>query len=184
MKEFIFISGNQHKADYLAKWLGQPIAHQKVDLPELQSLDAQEIITAKAQAAYEIIKKPVLVEDVSLTFTAMGRLPGPFIKWFLEEIGPAGLVKIADSLPHRQAVAGILFTYYDGKDMRLFEATTEGTVSDEPRGLNAFGAKGWNPIFIPKGSTKTFAEMTDDEVRPFSQRAKAIEKLRLFLEEG
>jgi non-canonical purine NTP pyrophosphatase (RdgB/HAM1 family) len=184
MKDFVFISGNQHKADYLTKWLGHPIVHQKVDLPELQSLDAQEIITAKAQAAYEIINKPVLVEDVSLTFTAMGRLPGTFIKWFLEEIGPAGLVKIADGLAHRQAVAGILFAYYDGKDMRLFGATTEGTVSHEPRGLNAFGPKGWNPIFIPKGSTKTFAEMTDDEVRPFSQRAKAIEKLRTFFNEA
>ena len=183
MKNFILITGNQHKADYLAKWLGRPIDHQKIDLPELQSLDAHEIVTAKAQAAYDIIQKPILVEDVSLVFTAMGRLPGTLIKWFLEEIGPEGLVKIADGLPHRKAVAGILYAYYDGTTIQLFEGRAEGTVAPEPRGLNAFGAKGWNPIFIPNGSTKTFAEMTDDEVKPFSQRAQAIEKLRIFLAE-
>jgi non-canonical purine NTP pyrophosphatase (RdgB/HAM1 family) len=182
VKQCIFITGNQHKADYLAKWLNLPVEHQKVDLPEIQSLDAHEIVSAKARAAYSIVKKPVLVEDVSLTFTAMGRLPGPLIKWFLEEIGPKGLVKIADGLPHRKAVASIVYAYYDGTDVRFIESSTEGTVAPKPRGLNAFGAKGWNPIFIPDGSTKTFAEMTDDEVRPFSQRAKAIEKLRAFLE--
>jgi len=182
MRQFTLITGNQHKADYLAKWLGMPVDHQKVDLPELQSLDLREIVVAKVQAAYDIVNKPVVVEDVSLAFTAMGRLPGPLIKWFLEEIGPDGLVKIADGLPHRKAVASMLYAYYDGQHMELFEGTAEGSVADAPRGVNSFGAKGWNPIFIPNGSDKTFAEMTDDEVRPFSQRAKAIEKLRAFLE--
>jgi non-canonical purine NTP pyrophosphatase (RdgB/HAM1 family) len=182
MKDFTLITGNPHKVEYLEKWLGLPVRHQSIDLPEIQSLDATEIITAKAEAAYTLVKEPVVVEDVTLTFTAMGRLPGPFIKWFLEDIGPAGLADIARGLPHRQAIAGILYAYYDGTDMQVFEATTEGTVADAPRGVNSFGARGWNPIFIPDGSTKTFAEMSDDEVRPFSQRAKAIEKLRAFLQ--
>jgi non-canonical purine NTP pyrophosphatase (RdgB/HAM1 family) len=183
MKQFTLITGNQHKADYLARWLGQDIDHQRVDLDELQSLDAREIIEHKVRAAYEIVQKPVLVEDVSLTFTAMGRLPGPFIKWFLEDIGPAGLVKIVDGLPHRKAVASILYAYYDGTDVHIFEGRTEGVVPPEMRGTNVFGPKGWNAIFIPNGSTKTYAEMDDDEIKPFSHRWQAIEKLRVFLNE-
>jgi len=78
-----FITGNQHKADYLAKWLGMPINHQKVDLTEIQSLDLHEVVEHKVREAYRIIQKSVLVEDVSLTFHALGRLPGTLVKWFL-----------------------------------------------------------------------------------------------------
>lgn len=181
MKEFILVTSNQAKADYLAKWLEMPVNHQNADVPEMQSLDPHEVINHKVRGAYEIFKKPVVVEDVSLTLTAMGRLPGTLIKWFLEEIGAAGVAKIADGLPHRNAVAGIIYAYYDGAQVQLFEAETKGAIAPAPRGTNAFGSKGWNTIFIPEGGTKTFAEMTDDEVRPFSHRSKAIDKLRAFL---
>lgn len=70
-----FITGNQNKADYLAKYLGFPVAHQKIHLDELQSLSLREIVEHKVKQAYDIIKKPVLVEDVSLEFSALGRLP-------------------------------------------------------------------------------------------------------------
>ncbi|MEK7153184.1 MAG: non-canonical purine NTP pyrophosphatase, partial [Patescibacteria group bacterium] len=97
---FTFISGNQHKVDYLAKWLGRPIEYQKIDLDEIQSLDLKAVAEHKVRQAYAILKRPVLVEDVGFTFEAMGRLPGPLIKWFLEELGVAGLCNLADGLEH------------------------------------------------------------------------------------
>ncbi len=51
-----FITGNQHKADYLAKYLGIEIAHRKIDLDELQSLDLHEIVTHKVKQAYDIVR--------------------------------------------------------------------------------------------------------------------------------
>lgn len=183
MKSFTFITGNQHKADYLAKWLGQTIDHQKVDLPELQSLDLREVVEHKVRAAYDIVKKPVLVEDVSLQFTAMGRLPGTLIKWFLQEVGPEGLIKLAAGFTDRGATAGIMYAYYDGATVQTFEGKVQGSIATEARGENTFG-KGWNCLFIPGGSTKTYAEMTDDEVKSFNHRAQAIEKLRAFLDEN
>src|SRR6476469_6425452 len=99
----VFITGNQNKADFLAKWLGMPVKHHKLDLDELQSLDLHQIVEHKARQAYTIIKQPVLVEDASLTFTAMGRLPGTFIKWFIEEIGYDGLLKLANNLDSQEA---------------------------------------------------------------------------------
>lgn len=86
MKDLIFITGNQHKANILAKHLGVAVAHQKLDLDELQSLVLHVVAEHKARQAYDISGKPALVEDVSLTFHALGRLPGPFIKWFIEEL--------------------------------------------------------------------------------------------------
>src|SRR2546430_10482604 len=70
--------------------------------------------TTLFRSAYDIVKKPVLVEDIAFTFTAMGRLPGPLIKWFLEELGNDGLCKLANGLDNRGAKAEI-----DRKSTRL-----------------------------------------------------------------
>jgi inosine/xanthosine triphosphate pyrophosphatase family protein len=86
MRSITFITGNQKKADYLARYLGFPIEHIKLDLEEIQSMELQEIVEHKVKQAYEKIKKPVIVEDASLEFTALGKLPGPFIKFFIEEM--------------------------------------------------------------------------------------------------
>lgn len=180
MKEIVFITGNQHKADYLSRWLGMPVAHQKVDLDELQSLDLSEIIDHKARQAYELVKKPVLVEDVGLAFTAMGKLPGPLVKWFLQEVGNTGLCSIASTLPHRKAIASIMYGYCDGQQVRTFFYEQPGSIAEHPRGEHGIG---WNPIFIPEGQDRTYGEMTVDELRPVSFRAKAIDELRVFLQQ-
>lgn len=185
MKDLTFITGNQHKADYLAKWLGVPVPHRKLDLDELQSLDLAEVVEHKVRQAYDITKSPVLVEDVALTFTAMGRLPGTFIKWFLEEIGTAGLCKIADTLDSRDAVASIKYALYDGRELHIFDGEVHGTIASESREKTAHNdwktSKSWNNIFIPDGSNKVYAEMTDEELQPFSHRYQAIQKLKTFL---
>jgi inosine triphosphate pyrophosphatase len=179
--DFIFVTGNQHKADHLARWLGVPITHKKADVDELQSLDLREVSEHKARQAYKLFKQPVLVEDVALTFTAAGRLPGTLIKWFLEELGTQGLCNFADGLAHRKAVASICYSLYDGKQMHCFEASVSGQIVQTPRGDLGFG---WNSIFMPDGSDKTYGELTSDEVAPFSHRALAVKKLQEFLAHG
>lgn len=180
MDDLVFITGNQHKADYLAKWLDMPIRHHKLDLDELQSLDLRTVVEHKVRQAYDKLKQPVLVEDVALTFTDMGRLPGTLIKWFLEELGTEGLCNMANGLKDRRAVASICYALYDGEQLHFFENHISGVIAPAPRGDLGFG---WNPVFQPDGSDKTYGEMTDDELRPFSVRAHAIDKLHNFLQD-
>lgn len=66
------------------------IIGQKIDLPELQG-EPEEISRRKCELAAEQVQGPVMVEDTSLCFNALGGLPGPYIKWFLEKIGHEGL---------------------------------------------------------------------------------------------
>ena len=61
MKDLTFITGNQNKADFLAKHLGVPVAHHKLDLDEIQSLDPRVVVEHKVRQAYEVLNKPVLV---------------------------------------------------------------------------------------------------------------------------
>jgi non-canonical purine NTP pyrophosphatase (RdgB/HAM1 family) len=179
MNDVVFITGNQHKADYLAKWLGMPINHQKVDLTEVQSLDVREVVEHKVREAYKVVGKPVLVEDVSLTFHALGRLPGTLVKWFLEELDNDGLCKLLNGYEDRAATASIMYGLFDGETVHMFGAEVLGSIPPEPRGNLGFG---WNAIFVPDGTDKTYAEMTDEELEPFSHRAKAVAKLKEFLQ--
>lgn len=64
----VFITGNADKAAYLARYLGVELDHQKIDLDEIQSTSLEEIVEHKVRQAYDRIGKPVLVEDVALSF--------------------------------------------------------------------------------------------------------------------
>jgi len=154
------------------------VQHHKLDLDEIQSLDEHAVVAHKAHQAYAVLDEPVLVEDTSLIFTAMGHLPGPLVKWFLEELGNDGMCKLVDGLTHRKAIATVTYGYCDGANVHFFESSITGVISPKPRGTNGMG---WDPIFIPEGNTKTFAEMTDEQKKGFSARAQAIEKLEAFL---
>lgn len=177
----VFITGNQKKAEYLAKWLGIELEHRSVDQDEIQSLDLETVVEHKARQAYKLVGGPVLVEDVSLTFTAMGHLPGTFVKWFIQEIGLEGLCALAQSLPRQDAEAAILYGLFDGTSMHYFEARQKGSISPEPRGDAGFG---WNPIFIPDGTDLTYGEMDEPTFATWNIRAHAVAKIRDFLEKS
>lgn len=180
MAEVTFITGNQHKADYLAKMLGMPLAHTKLALEELQSVSLEEIVKHKVKQAYELIGKAALVEDVSLGFDAQNGLPGPFIKFYVEQ--PDGLEKLCRSLDgfdNRGATAACIFGYYDGRRLELLRGELHGTIADHPRGNNGFG---WDAIFCPDGyGGLTRAEMTPSDDAATYATIKPFTALREFL---
>lgn len=173
-----FITGNQAKADYLTRCLGREIAHQKIDLPELQSLDLREVVEAKAKAAFAKVRSPVLIEDVSLEFKSLAPLPGPLIKWFLQSLDTLGLAELAHKYENQAATAKVLFGLYDGMELYTFEGIIQGRIAQKPRGENGFG---WDSIFIPEGQEKTWGEMSETEKDQTSMRKPAIQALESFL---
>ena len=178
MSAFTFITGNTGKAKYLSDYFHLPIEHKKLDLDEIQSLDLTKIVEDKVERAYKIVQKPVLVEDISLVFTSLDKLPGPLIKWFFETLGNEGLCRLLDGYSSREAVAEVQFALHDGKEVKIFSGVMEGTISEHPRGEAGFG---WDSVFIPHGHTKTWGEMSDDEKHNTSMRRIALEKLNKHL---
>ncbi|GCE09430.1 non-canonical purine NTP pyrophosphatase [Dictyobacter aurantiacus] len=178
MQPLTFITGNKGKAEQVSWLLHVPLTHKKIDLPEIQSLDLATIVAWKAKEAYQHVQSPVLVEDTSLCFGALGKLPGPLIKWFLAELGTNGLCRLLDSYPDRSAEATVMFGLYDGQALHTFRGSQKGSIALAPRGQNGFG---WDSIFIPSGSEKTWAELTIEEQKEASMRKAALEKLRVHL---
>jgi non-canonical purine NTP pyrophosphatase (RdgB/HAM1 family) len=179
MDKLTFITGNPGKAQEVSRYLGSPVDHVSLDLDEIQSLDLEEIVKDKAMRAYGKLGSQVLVEDVSLVFSAFGKLPGPLIKWFLEELGNEGLCRLLDGKENRDCSATVCYGLCDGKTVRLVSGAMEGTVAEHPRGSNSFG---WAAIFVPTGMTKTYAELSNEEQAPIAMRRKALEKLRALID--
>lgn len=176
MKDVVFVTGNQYKADYLAQLLGFPIEHQKVESDEIQSLDLREVVAHKLRQAYAKVGRPVLVEDVSLEFTALGRLPGTYIKDFMKELGHEGLCRLIDG-KSREAVARCVFGYFSGETETYFESSLAGTIPEHPQGNNGYG---WDPIFIPDGYKVTRAQLSpEDDLKTYLQ-IKPIEQVKNF----
>lgn len=174
MGKLTFITGNAAKAEQLGRHLDFYVDHKKIDLTEIQSLDLHEIVEHKAKEAFKHIGSPVLIEDTSLTFHALGKLPGPLIKWFLTELNNEGLSKLLNGYSDRSATAEVLFGYYDGEELKTFNGSARGSIALEPRGERGFG---WDPIFIPEGYQKTWGEMDIEEQKNTSMRRIALKKL-------
>ncbi|HXH26663.1 MAG TPA: non-canonical purine NTP pyrophosphatase [Candidatus Acidoferrum sp.] len=173
-----FITGNQSKADYLAKYLGFEVEHHKLDLDELQSLDLKQIVEHKVRQAYEKLHAPVIVEDVSLEFTAFGRLPGPFIKFFLWEMSSQQICSLLDD-KRREAVGRCMFGYFDGAVLKLLEGELHGKIANQPAGNNGFG---WDDIFIPDGYDVTRAQLDEEDYRKVYLQIRPLTALKTFLQ--
>ena len=176
-EEITFITGNSSKAKHLKDYLHFPVNHLDLDLPEIQSLDLRAVVEDKAKRAYGVVKKPVLVEDVSLVFNALDKLPGPLVKWFFGTLGNKKLCDLLNQYEDRNAVAEVQFALCDKGKVVTFKGSMKGTIARSPRGGNGFG---WDPIFIPSGSEKTWAEMSSAEKNVNSMRRIALIKAKQY----
>lgn len=180
MDNITFVTGNKNKATEFQQIIGTKfkIKHVNVDLPELQG-NLNQITRAKLDAAINngFTGFNVIIEDSALQFTALGGMPGPYIKWYLDAMSLPDIVKTLDSFANKSAVAVATFgLYYDGKKY-FFESKVEGNIVP-PIGDNGFG---WDAIFKPDNSTQTFAEMSKDDKNKFSPRALALREVVEFL---
>ena len=173
-----FITGNKNKFQEVKAILGN-IEQLDVDLPEIQDIDAKNIIRAKLLEALNHKEGEFIVEDTSLYLDCLKGLPGPLIKWFLKTIGNEGLVNLTEKLGNNKAEAKTIIGYAKSRDeIEFFEGSIFGKIVAET-GTSDFG---WDPIFQPEGFDKTFAEITQEEKNQLSMRKLAIEKFRAYLE--
>lgn len=178
MKDITYITGNQKKAEYLENFLGYPILHYKIDLDEIQSFDLKKIVKHKLKQAYDLIKKPVVVEDTSLEFKACGKLPGPFIKHFLEQLSEEDICSFLNG-KDRSAIAKCVFGYFDGEEEVYFEGSMNGVIAEKPAGTGGYG---FDRIFIPEGFKVTRAEQNEKDHKIVYLKIKPIMQLKYFLE--
>lgn len=171
-----FVSGNLGKFAEIQALVPE-IELLALDLVEIQASEGEAIVRAKLAAARSLHAGDLLVEDTSLHLDALGGLPGPFVKWFLEAIGAAGLADLALKLGEDRATARTIVGYAPAEgEVAIFEGAVSGRIV-APRGDRGFG---WDPVFVPEGSTKSFAQMDPEEKQALSMRRIALERFARF----
>src|SRR5574341_425487 len=172
-----FATKNADKVRECRQVLGLPIEAVPLDLVEIQSTSLERVVRVKAQYAFNKLQQPVFVEDTSLRFLAWGALPGPFIKHFVEHLGLTGMLDALSPSKHWGAEAACGIGWHDGKAVHYFEGRQLGMVV-YPIGTGGFG---WDPIFRPSGSGRTYAEMSPEEKSERSMRSLALRQFADFL---
>ena len=176
-----FVTSNKGKIEEAKAILGFPIEIAELELDEIQSLDLEKIIIKKAEEAFKIIKKPLIVDDVAFHVKAWNGFPGAFIKYLREAGGNDLLLRMLQNEKNRSINLIAMVGFHDGKNIFTFRGEIPCIVSKVSRGTRGWG---FDPVLIPENQKRTFAEMTDEEKNSASHRRLALEKLRKYLTEN
>jgi XTP/dITP diphosphohydrolase len=179
-KVIFFATNNFHKFDEARRVLTQhkiAVGMLRVKALEIQSDSLSDIAQASVMDAFERCHLPVIVEDAGLFVNALNGFPGPYAAYVYKTVGNAGLLKLMESVGDSKATFKSVIAYYDEHGAPvLFEGEAAGKISRKERVGNGKSGFGFDPVFQPDGSAKTFAEMTVEEKNGFSHRANAVRK--------
>ena len=187
--KLIFASHNENKVSEIQNLLGERFNLLSLkelsyydDIPETsETLEGNSII--KADTVFEQFNMPCFADDTGLEVDALGGEPGVYSARYGGEDKNADknmdlLLKKLHGNSNRSARFRTVITYRIQNETHQFEGVIDGNIISEKIGTYGFG---YDPVFIPKGSQKTFAQMSTEEKNQFSHRSRAFEKLRIFL---
>jgi XTP/dITP diphosphohydrolase len=187
-QELLFVSDNIHKYEEVravARELGFDVQLMPGLKLEVQSDSIEEVSRKSAILAYLLVGRPLLVEDAGLYIHALGGFPGPYSSFVYRTIGIEGVLKLLEGVSDRRACFKSVTTVIYEPFIVVGHGEVCGFITDRPRGSRGFG---FDPIFTPDGSEKTFGEMSLEEKNRFSHRAKsvysALSKLRKMMEQS
>jgi XTP/dITP diphosphohydrolase len=189
--ELVFASNNPHKIKEINSIIGSKIQLKGLndfnileDIPENEpTLEGNAL--SKARFVHRLTGENVFADDTGLETEALGGLPGVHSARFAGENkdSPANIRKLQSMLgnnPNRKARFRTVIALIFEDSEYLFEGIVNGNIINDQRGKQGFG---YDPVFVPDGKTMTFAEMDLSEKNTISHRARAFEKLRIFLED-
>ncbi len=194
MIELLFATRNAHKTKEIQEILGpqfqvNDLAEHR-EIPHIAEIGRtfEDNAILKAVAVSKRVAGLVVADDSGLEVDALGGAPGIYsaryagpaagdnekIEKLLEELRRVGAPKDA----RRARFRCVLALARKGEVLGVFEGVVEGQIADQSRGSGGFG---YDPIFVLNGFQRTFGELKSAEKNQLSHRARALEKLRVFL---
>jgi XTP/dITP diphosphohydrolase len=192
LKTLIFATNNQHKVEEIKLVIGNTFSVKTlqeagidIDIPEPYDT-LQENASTKSTTIFNLTQENCFSEDTGLEVEALDGEPGVKSaryagegKNFQDNVDK--LLLNLSTIQNRKAQFRTVISLILNKQEYFFEGICEGTIITEQRGASGFG---YDPIFVPTGSTKTFAEMSLEEKNVFSHRKKATQQLIEFLSQN
>jgi len=155
----------------------------RVKALEIQSDILAEIATASVIDSFNHCRLPVMVEDAGLFVDSLKGFPGPFAAYVYKTIGNTGLLKLMEGAQNRKAMFQSAIAFYNGQSEPVcFMGEVAGRIANEEKWGKTRAGFGFDPVFLPSRSNKTFAEMTLEEKNKVSHRAKAVHRFAEWYE--
>lgn len=190
MTKIIAATHNQHKLEEYRELLdGQDLEilslndYPEYDEPEENGKTFEENADIKSLSAAEYCDTLAFADDSGLEVEALDNAPGIYSSRYAENDSAriARILKELDGKDNRRArFVCVISIAFNGEVVGSFRGEVYGTIIDEPRGENGFG---YDPLFMPDGFDKTFAELSQEDKNKISHRANAIEKVIEFVED-
>ena len=183
-------TNNAHKVEELQALLGEKIQLQTLheigcfdDIPETANTFEGNSLQ-KAMYIWERFQIDCIADDSGLEVDALNGEPGVFSARYAGEHGNHSknidkLLETLKGVENREAQFRSVITLLINGESQFFEGIVRGKIKQERHGEKGFG---YDPIFIPEGYDRTFAEMTMKEKNPISHRGIAVAKMIEFLE--
>lgn len=175
--KIVVVTGNRNKASEIAAFFGKQaqIEHVPMDIPEIRHEDVGEIARKKAEYAYNLIGRPLIVDDTAFSIEGLRGFPGTCAAYVHDTIGNPGILKLMDGVTDRRAYFETAIALATEAGIQIFRGRIGGVIVP-PRGSTGFG---YDPIFETGG--RTLAELSLAEKTRISHRALALEELRRWL---
>jgi len=183
-KTIYFITSNKGKALEAKKKFSTfdiDVVQKNLGYPEIQADSLEDVAFFGAEDVKKRFDKPFFLEDAGIFIDALNGFPGVYSAYVYYSIGCKGVLKLLEGFndDKRKACFKSVIAYSEpGKKPLIFIGECKGKISFKTMGNHGFG---FDPIFIPEGEEKTFAQMETDEKNCFSHRGKSLEKLLNFL---
>jgi len=180
-----FVTTNKGKFSEIGKMIrdhGHEVEHIPVAYPEMQVDSLEMVMIQGLEWLMDRYERPILADDSGLFIDALGGFPGVYSAYVYKTIGCDGILRLMEGQAKRTARFECVLGFSEpGSGPMLFKGISEGTISQSKRGAKGFG---YDPIFIPEGNDRTFAEIPADEKNKVSHRGRALEKFFIYLDEN
>ncbi len=179
-----FVTGNKAKfreATRIAKEFGLRLSFEDLELDEPQSDSIEYVARTTALLAFQIIKQPLFVEDAGLFIDSLHGFPGVYSSYVYSSIGVPGLLKLMSGISDRRAMFKSCVALCSSSTLsgpKLFIGEVEGSISKLAKGEGGFG---FDPVFVPSGISRTFAQLSIMEKNRLSHRSRAVRALCSFV---
>lgn len=185
----IFSTHSRHKLQEVKQLFGDEFTFLTLadmefneDIPE-PFFTLEENAAVKAETVYQRFQFPTFAEDTGLFIEALNGEPGVFSARYAGEPTDARrniekVLEQMEGLTSRKAYFKTVICFKTDTQRYFFEGVCEGSLSEHPQGEKGFG---YDPIFIPDGYSKTFAELGDEAKNKISHRKKAMDAFKHFL---
>jgi len=183
--EITMATSNLHKveeANYVLKPFGVRLVARDIKGDEVQSFEPSVVAKASLEAAMKKFDRPLVVEDTGLFIDALNGFPGALAAYVHKSIGLQGILKLLEGVENRKAHfdAAVAYGAPPGR-IWVFTGRVYGRISLKEAGSGGFG---FDPLFVPEGFDKTFAEMSLEEKSKISHRALAFRRLGVWIARG